>query len=66
MNDPEMREVLIALCDLVKIEFQYFSSLQTGMVRIYEVHKRRESGFRGTVYSTNEIGSILQRVSRST
>lgn len=40
-----MRDVLIALCDLVKIEFQYLSSLQTGMVRIYEVLKEENPGF---------------------
>jgi hypothetical protein len=37
--DPESREVLISLCEIVKAQALYLNSIQTGMVRIFEIAK---------------------------
>jgi hypothetical protein len=39
MNDSETREVLISLCETVKAQVLYLNSIQTGMVRVFEVLK---------------------------
>jgi hypothetical protein len=39
MNDTEIRDALIAICETLKAEFRYLGSLQNSHVRFYDAVK---------------------------